>query len=79
MRGPGPATVPWNGFHGTNDFQDFRALLAFQLAEQRPAYAVFPNWMWRSMQGAGHLDGLERQVLWEHASTVLARLREQRE
>jgi hypothetical protein len=35
--------------------------------------------MWRSMQRAGHLDGLERQVLWEHASNVLARLREQRE
>ena len=62
-----------------DDFHDFRALLAFQLAEQRPAYAVFPKWMWRSMQGAGHLDGLERKVLWEHASIVLARLREQRE
>ena len=43
------------------------------------AYAVFPKWMWRSMQGSGHLDGLERKVLWEHASNVLARLREQRE
>jgi hypothetical protein len=62
-----------------DDFHDFRAVLAFHLAEQRPAYAVFPKWMWRSMQGAGHLDGLERQVLWEHASNVLARLREQRE
>jgi len=30
------------------------------------------------MQGAGHLDGLERKVLWEHASNDLARLREQR-
>ena len=62
-----------------DDFNDFRAVLAFQLGEQRPAYAVFPDWMWRSMQGAGHLDGLERTVLWEHASNVLVRLREQRE
>ena len=53
--------------------------LAFQLAEQRPAYAVFPEWMWSSMQGAGHLDGLERKVLWEHASNILVRLRERRE
>jgi hypothetical protein len=62
-----------------DDFHDFRALLAFQLAKQRPAYAVFPEWMWRSMREAGHLDGLERRVLWEHASVVLARLRERRE
>jgi hypothetical protein len=60
-------------------FEDFRALLAFHLAEQRPAYAVFPAWMWRSMRRDGHLDGLERNVLWEHDSNVLARLREQRE
>jgi hypothetical protein len=62
-----------------DNFRDFRALLAFNLAEQRPVYAVFPDWMWRSMQRADRLDGLERQVLWEHASVVMARLREQRE
>jgi hypothetical protein len=62
-----------------DDFQDFRPLLAFYLAEQRPAYAVFPDWMWRSTQRAGRLEGLEREILWEHSSFVLARLREQRE
>jgi len=61
-----------------DDFHDFRALLDFYLAERRPAYGVFPTSMWRSMQTAGYLDGLERKVLWEHASIVLARLREQR-
>jgi hypothetical protein len=59
-------------------FEDFRPLLAFHLAEQRPAYGVFTTGMWQSMQRAGHLDGLEREVLWEHASFVLARLREKR-
>ena len=65
-----------------DDFHDFRALVAFHLAEQRPVYAVFPKQTWRSMQEDGHLDGLERKVLWEHASLlgtdVLARLREKR-
>jgi len=44
---------------------------------------VFPKQIWRSMQKDGHLDGLERKILWEHASLhgtdVMARLREQRE
>jgi len=56
-------------------YREFRALVDFHLAQERPVYGALPPDAWRMLKRNGRLEGLTVELLHEHPIFVFTRLR----